>query len=355
MKNKFLIVLSFLILFAFHIDLKAQENVKPKNVVILIGDGMGLTQISAAMIANGGDLNILKMPATGFIKTSSADNLITDSGASGTAMATGHKTKNGAIGVDSSGKTVRSILEIAQELNKSTGLIVTSSITHATPAAFYAHQVSRKMDEEIALDLFNSNIDVIIGGGRKHFKNRSDKRDLIEGFQLKDYKYIEDYKKLDRRTGKKILALLANDYLDKYDKREDFYEVAFYAAFRKLIKDDDGFFLMIEGSQIDWAGHANNDKYLIGEMLEFDKLVGMVLKYLGQDNETLIIVLADHETGGVAITGGSMDDKTVDLKFASKKHTPVLIPVFAQGPGAENFVGVYENTQIFYKILELIQ
>ncbi len=346
----FLIAISALFLFTSNGQVK-----KPKNIIVLIGDGMGVGQISTAMVANGGDLNLFKFDHIGFIKTFSASDLITDSGAAATAMACGVKTYNGAIGVDTNKVPVKSIMEIAKEKNKACGIVVTSSVTHATPAAYYSHQPSRTMDEEIALDLYNADLDIIIGGGLKYFKNRKDNQDLVEMFMTKKYKFVDDIGKIDKRSSRKALMLVANDYLENKKNRDDYLMHAWQRAFRTLIKDKEGFFLMLEASQIDWAGHAKNTPYLLGEMRDFDDVIGNIWEFLGSDNETLILVLADHETGGLSINGGSLKTKKVVNRWTTKNHTASLVPVFAHGPGAELFDGVYDNTEIFTKLKSLIE
>ncbi|MEZ4952361.1 MAG: alkaline phosphatase [Saprospiraceae bacterium] len=327
----------------------------PKNIILMIGDGMGLTQITAGMYVNGNKLNLEAFKCIGLHKSYSSDDLITDSAAGATALASGIKTYNGAVGVDINGKPVKTIMEEAEERGLSTGLVVTSSIVHATPACFYAHQKLRSYKEQIAADLLKLDVDFFVGGGKKYFDRRDgDELDLVKELESKDY-YITDFFQKDFadvtiNPKKKFGYFTADDEPIPFMQGRDYLVQASKAATTFLSKHgDQGFFLMIEGSQIDWGGHANNSDYIISEMIEFDKAIGKVLEFALKDGETLVIVTADHETGGYAINPGSKMDSIVPA-FTTDKHTAALIPVFAYGPGAELFRGIYENTAIYHKM-----
>lgn len=327
---------------------KTKKN-KPKNIILLIGDGMGLSQVYAAMTVNGGQLNIAQMPYTGFSITTCYDKYITDSGAGGTAIAIGKKTYYGALGVDAEAMPSESILEIAEKHSLKTGLVSTSAITHATPASFIAHQKSRNMYEEIANDFLNTDIDVFIGGGKKHFIQRKDGRNLLTELKTKGYQVGE--KLTDIEDLKRPYAVLTDSvHTPKYPHRGELLPDATDMAVKTLSTGKKGFFLMVEGSQIDWGCHQNNTDYLLLETLDFDKAVGKALEFAVKDKNTLVIVTADHETGGMAIVGGNFEKHTIQAKYASTKHTAVMVPVFAYGPGADCFTGIYQNTDIFKKM-----
>ncbi len=335
-----------------HEDLKFKK--KPKNIVLLIGDGMGVSHIFSGITANKGKLHLMNFKSIGFSKTQSSDDYITDSAAGGTALACGKKTYNGAIGIDSNKNNIESILEIAERNDKATGLISTSAITHATPASFIAHQPQRKMYEEIAGDFLKTDIDVFIGGGKNFFTERKDGRDLYKELQDKGYQMFDDLEKASKVKSGKLGVLTAPEHNDIFSERGNMLVDATSQALEILSKDEDGFFLMVEGSQIDWGGHQNNTSYVVGEVLDFDKTVGEVLKFAIEDKETLVIVTADHETGGIALMDNSIISKGfVDARFATDGHTGVMVPVFAIGPGADEFMGIYENTAIFHKMVEL--
>jgi alkaline phosphatase len=324
-----------------------------RNVILLIGDGMGIPAVTAAMTVSELPLNIERCPVTGIQKTSASDKYITDSAAAGTALATGTKTKNGAIGVDSQGNKVKSILEIAEEHGLATGLVSTSSVTHATPASFIAHQGSRGSYEDIAADFLKTDIDVFIGGGYDHFTKRKDKINLIETLRSKGYEVDTTMNSISQSKSMKLVGFTApgqNPYRMK--GRGNMLPESSSKAIQILSKNSKGFFLMIEGSQIDWAEHANAADTTIDETLDFDKAVGVALDFAKADGHTLVVITADHETGGVTITGGDKETHKVKLNFSTKDHTAVMLPVFAFGPGAEKFTGIYENTEIFQKILK---
>lgn len=337
-------------------DLPQPKLIKaPKNIILMIGDGMGLTQISAGMYRNGNRLNLEKFPIIGLHKSYASNNLITDSAAGATAFACGIKTYNGAIGVNPDTVAVKTILEEAEENGLKTGMVATSTIVHATPASFIAHQKLRKMYEEIAADFLKTDIDFFLGGGKKFFDRRDDERNLYEELRAKNYfisdYFTEDLENIKMDYSKKFGYLTSDKDPLPVAQGRDYLIPAAEMAINYLDKVavDTGFFLMIEGSQIDWGGHANESEYIITEMIEFDKTIGNVLEFAAKDGETLVIVTADHETGGYAINPGSSMDSIVP-GFTSDYHTGTMIPVFAYGPGSELFGGIYENTAIYHKM-----
>ena len=313
---------------------------------------MGTAQIYAGMTVKKDKLNIEKFPVVGFQKTYSANSYVTDSGASGTAIATGHKTKNGSIAVDTSGKPLKSILEYAEDHGYVTGLVATSTITHATPASFIAHNVNRGDYESIASDFLKTDIELIIGGGEDHFNNREDSLNLIKSFEKMGYSFVRDLSGI-RNSSDKIICLVSKEALPPMGERDEkFLPDATQIAVDFLNNRGDGFFLMVEGSQIDWAAHDNNTEGVVAEVLDFDDAVGEALEFAMKDKETLVIVTADHETGGMGINGGSILEGTVEAGYTTDGHTGVMVPVFAFGPGAGQFSGIYENTDLFFKMME---
>ena len=326
-----------------------------KNIIFLIGDGMGASQVYAGLVANKGESYLKTMPVSGFSKTNSSDDLITDSAAGATAFSIGEKTYNGAIGVDKNETPKKTILEMAVEKGLGTGLVSSCAITHATPASFIAHQQDRGMQEEIAADFLKTDIDVFIGGGRKYFNQRKDDRNLLVELEAKGYDIINSMDSLKFAKGKKVAALVEEDHPKPVVQgREDMLPKAANFAIQNLKKNESGFFLMIEGSQIDWGGHDNNVPYIVTEMLDFDRTLGEVLKFAAKDGATLVVVTADHETGGFSVNGGSLETGVVEGKFTTGGHTAVMVPVYAYGPKAELFSGIMENTDIFYKFKEVL-
>ncbi len=336
----------------------------PLNVILMIGDGMGLTQISAGMYSNGNKLHLERFKAIGLHKSYSGDNLVTDSASGATAFSAGLKTYNGAIGVDMDTLPHQTILEMAEERGYRTGMVATSTIVHATPASFIAHQPLRKMYEEIAADFLKTEIDFFVGGGKKFFDRReTDERNLYEELENKGY-FVSDYFKKDLNEINPnpdglnfayftsdvdpLPVLQGRDYLNDASKK------ACEFLSKRSKNKETGFFLMIEGSQIDWGGHANNSDYIISEMIDFDETIGSILDFAEADGNTLVIVTADHETGGYAINPGSKMDSLV-TGFTTDYHTATLIPVFAYGPTAELYMGIYENTAIFDKMKKSLE
>ncbi len=328
----------------------------PKNIILFIGDGMGVSHVFAGITANGGLLNIQNMKHIGFSKTQSGDDYVTDSAAGGTAISTGTKTYNGAIGVDLEGQPVTSILEYAERHEKATGLVSTSAITHATPASFIAHQPKREMYEEIAGDFMNTDIDVFIGGGADFFTKRVDQRNLVLELNQKGYKVGYDVDEVAAFNSGKLAVLTAVGHNAGYRDRGDMLIKSTSKAIEVLNNaDSKGFFLMVEGSQIDWGSHQNDASYATGEVLDMDKAVAKALAFAVEDRRTLVIVTADHETGGMSIEGGDQQKGYVKSGFTTGNHTAVMVPVFAFGPGAEEFQGIYENTELFEKMYKLFR
>jgi len=326
----------------------------PRNIILLIGDGMGISQLQAGLTANRGRLFLENFKHIGFSKTHSSDNYITDSAAGGTAISAGVKTYNGAIGVDPEKNPVKTILEKAEEKGLATGLVSTSSITHATPASFIAHQTSRNMYEEIAADFLKTDIDVFIGGGYNHFANREDGLNLIEKLKENGYKVEQDISKIKKVKKGKLAGLTAPAHNARIEERGDMLEVATETALNILKRNKKGFFLMVEGSQIDWGGHAASTIYVVEDMLDFDKTVGKALEFAAKDGETLVIVTSDHETGGMAVLNGDYNNGMVVGEFTTGGHTGLMVPVFSYGPGAEKFTGIMDNTDINKKMEELL-
>lgn len=318
-----------------------------RNVIIMIGDGMGLPQVYAAYTATKGELNLFQLPVTGLLLTYSEDNYITDSAAGATAFACGEKTNNGALGVDAQGNRLRNIFEIAFEKKWATGFVVTCEVTHATPAAFYAHVNSREENEAIARNLAEANVNLIIGGGQKYFSDTLRPESPGKIMRKKGYRFSFSLDSLSETQDKQI-CLVAESHLPPVVMgRGDYLPVATERALRILSQNKNGFLLMVEGSQIDWGGHQNSAEYTISETVDFDKAVGRALEFARKDKHTLLIVIADHETGGLALTGGDIKLGKVETHFATTNHTAVPVIIYAYGPNAQLFSGVHQNTEIF--------
>lgn len=334
--------------------LSATRGKKAKNVVLMIGDGMGLVHTYTAWTANKGKLNLAQMPYTGLTKTYCANKLVTDSGAAGTALATGEKTNYHSVGVDTAGNDLASLTDYAQQAGKKTGVVVTCRLNDATPAAFCANHVERDSTENLVADYLQCNVDYLFGGGRKHFEKRTDGRNIIREMEEKGYTYVADEASLFANPELPVLALLDTLDLPSALKRGDIFQRVSVDALNRL-KNNQGFFVMLEGSQIDDFGHFNEVGNLVEEIFDFDKAVGNVLEWAARDGETLVVVTSDHETGGLSLVNGDLEQGEVQVWFTTKGHSGVMVPVYAYGPGAENFTGVMENTEVSKKIRAILE
>ncbi len=326
-----------------------------QNIILFIGDGMGIQQVAVTRIATvgpDGRLAIDKMPVTGILTTHSADNLITDSAAGATAMSTGVKTRNGMIGMNADTLSYATILELAKQQGKSTGLVATSSIAHATPAAFGAHVPNRRMQDKIAEQLLQNKIEVLLGGGKKYFipqsengSGRKDDLNLLTLAQQQGYTVVETRADLQKATAPYLLGLFAMDGLTTREPEPSLAEMT-AKALQILSADPDGFFLMVEGSQIDWGGHANNLDKVIRQTRLFDEAVKVGIQFAQKHGNTLVVVVADHETGGLTIVKGKPDGSDLEIKWVTNYHTGQPVPVYAFGPFSQLFTGVHDNTFI---------
>ena len=355
---------------------------KPKNIILLISDGMSLTQVSTYRLLKGGPnerIAVDKFPVSGIVLTHSENAIVTDSASSATAFSTGRKTNNGALGLDEDNKILENFTEIIDRYGYVSSLISTSEITHATPAAYASHVDLRWKTDEISLQMMESNVMTILGGGRHFFLpedlggKRSDGLNLLE--QMESSRMVMTEKKeldsFDHSDLGKVVGLFADEALRDKEKPENHVfepsssEMLNFAINRSEKFNENGckgFFIMLEGSQVDWAGHANDLDYLKREMRDFDEAVELALDYAIQNPDTLVIATADHETGGLLIESSSPTDYTApEVKFSFNtgigygSHTGVPVPVYAYGPGSENFTGTLDNTDIFYAMLEAVK
>ncbi len=329
----------------------ANPHAEIRNVILMIGDGMGVSHVFAALSANNDQLYMQYATRIGLQKTKCLDHYSTDSAAAGTAMSTGTKTNYKHIGVDANGKPLKTILEISSENGKSTGLVAACKITHATPASFIAHVENRGQYEDIAEYFITDKLDVFIGGGLDDFNKREDERSLIPDLKNQGYQVVTTAEELDEIKSGKIAALLSTGHIDRYPARGEFLPESTNKAIEILSQDEDGFFLMVEGSQIDWGGHDNSVEYVIEELLDFDRTVGEVLKFAEKDGHTLVIITSDHETGGMSVHDAIPAEGKVEGRFTTGSHSSVMVPVFSYGPGADAFIGIYENTEIFHRMM----
>jgi len=379
-----------------------------RSVILLIGDGMGFAQMTAARWAKAdenlsnymdAELYMDGMEYAGYSSTTSADSFVTDSAAAGTVLATGHKTNNGIIGQDETaifgvqdGENLTTILELAEADGKATGIVTNMRITHATPASFYAHVNHRDNENRIAEQLLASGADVALGGGLCYFVgmnetdplggagSRDDDQNLLREAQDLGYVFVYNRTELltiDPEETEKLLGLFGTSHLyfelrrkNEIDPQPSLSEMT-EKAIEVLSRDDDGFFLMVEGGTIDHACHIRSYENTTAETLAFDEAVKVALDYADRSGDTLVVVTADHEAGGLVLGSVDFDDYSAgDPVFASglafvpgegynltptgmSTHTAVDVPLMASGPGADRFSrGRTDNTEIFYLMKE---
>ena len=329
-----------------------QEPAKALNVIYFIGDGTALPQVYAGMLATRQEMVFPKFPYIGVVDTHSSSNDITDSAAGGTALSSDHKTKNAMVGMNPDTIPVKTLLEVFHEQGKETGLVVTSYITHATPACFYAKVPHRRQYEDIAMQLAEAdNINLAIGGGRKHFNQRKDSLNLIERMESElGWKVYDTLDDIDV-TCKKYAVLANDDHMPPAAERGDFLPRAVKTALKTLDGAENGFFLMVEGSQIDFACHANDSAWMVDELVDFSYAIQIALDYAEEHGNTLVVVTADHETGGLTMPDKQGKYTDVSFCYSTGSHTCLPVMVYAYGPGAEQFTGWMQNTAIKGKIL----
>lgn len=336
------------------VSVKEPKGRKVKNIIFMIGDGMGLEQISAAWVCNGGKLNLDNFTNVGIQRTYSANKLVTDSAAAGTALATGHKTDNGMISMTPDTVAVKSLAEEAMEKGKRTGAAVTCRVNDATPAVFFSHSASRKNQEDIVEQMAGSGVYFLAGGGTKFWRDREDGKDISEDVKARGYYYVETKEDLMAVENGPVIALMDTYELKPSLDRGDILPASVTKAL-ELLDNRKGFFLMIEGSMIDDGGHDNKAGHTMEEIFDFDRTLGIVLEWAAKDGQTLVIVTADHATGGMTLLSGSIDEKRIRVNYSTTGHNGIALPVFAWGPHSEDFVGIYENTELSDRIRALIR
>lgn len=370
----------------------ASCNVKKpevENVIYLIGDGMGFGAVTSLLVSEDSLTGFEQAPIVGLSETCSANNYVTDSPAGGTALATGTRTNNGYLGVDPEGNQLTSILRKAQGMGKKTGIVVNTTLTEATPGAFYAGVTSRYMVFDIAKQFTESGVDVAIGAGLDHFINRPDSLDLTATLIEKGYDVYLSWENVLNTSSDKFIGILplcdvhrsesdnntagaaegqevclaaqlaasAGEETATHLSEPDLYlEKATAKALDVLSRDSkDGFFLMIESAVIDGYGHNNDPEGMIEEMQEFDRTLRQLVEYVNTHPNTLLVVTADHETGGTGLDYCGYEAGKPRLNFSTHGHTGTVVPIFAYGPGAEAFAGVMKNVDLPKKIEELIR
>ncbi len=366
MKSRVFVLLTSIAVIALTIN-PLNTSAKPrksevKNIILMIGDGMGAAQITHYMVENRyKPINMQRATGGGMVITYSANNRVTDSAAAATAYATGQKTNNSKLSVDPQNNPLPTILEKAEQAGLATGVVATCYLTHATPAAFYAHSKRRYDNDTIAVQLINSGIDVAFGSGDKIFTNRKDGRNLLEEATAAGYNVahnIDDLKEC--HDGNHILVYpTGSNHMPAWDERGDYLPRATAKALEILSNNSrKGFFAMIEGSLIDYGGHGNSAKITYDETRDFDQAVGVAMDFADQHPGTLVIILADHETGGLSIVSNNEDftesESGVKCRFSTGGHSGTMVPLLTYGAGANTIGGIYDNTEINHLMCKLL-
>jgi alkaline phosphatase len=353
-------------------DLNQQGIASNLSIILMIGDGMGYEHIKLARLVELGidtSFGFETLPYNSNVSTRSADNLITDSAAAATAMATGMKTNNGMLSVLPNLNIIETILEIAQNVNKSTGMVTTTSITHATPAAFMTHVPSRYSTVEIARQIVEeSGVDVMLGGGSSYFSAGQ-----ISELESKGLVYAENNSILMNCNSSKVIGLFAAGDFPYEESRNPLLTPSLYNMTRKAIellsKNSHGFFLMIEGGKIDHAAHAHNKTNLALETIEFNAAIEYAMEYCFENNNTLLLITADHETGGLRVLDYNLNEtlpsvlesyeerknlriqraNNISVSWSSTSHTATNVPIYIYNPifsELEN-TSLINNTEVF--------
>ncbi len=370
--------------FALVCSCTAEKPQHPHNVIYLIGDGMGFGAVSSLLLSEEEETGFEMAPVIGLNETQSANNYVTDSPAGGTALATGMRTCNGFLGVGPDSVQLVSVLKKAQQMGKKTGIVVNTTLTEATPGAFYAGVTSRSMSYKIAEQFTQSGVDVAVGAGLSAFINRPDSVDLTAVLIDKGYDVYLDWKSVLNTDSEKFVGILeigdvhrrnkssnrsagaadgaevclaaklaaeaSDGDTTRFSQPEEYLEKATIKAIEQLSKNaPNGFFLMIESAIIDGYGHNNDSEGMIEEMQEFNRTLKTLVAYVNEHPNTLLVVTADHETGGTGVAYKSYpvnEPQGLKLNFSTKGHTGTVVPIFAYGAGAQEFAGIFQNREL---------
>ena len=322
-----------------------------RNVIFLIGDGMGLSQITAAAYANCG-LTLMNFNYIGLQRNNAHGAFTTDSAAGGSALATGERHANRHISMTEEGEAVPSLSDWFRGKGLPVGVVTLGNAVDATPTAFYGHSVERDNADELTRCLLDTPVDLLCGSGIRQFTERGDGIDLI-GELSKNYRFVRSIDEINAAEGRVVCI---DERMDEAAEESNLglLAEATRAAIDKLQeRGDKGFFLMVEGAKIDYAGHSRCLPGSVIEMLSFDLAVAEALKFADENGQTLVVVTADHETGGLVLLDGDEQSGRIMGVYTTDDHTPAMLPVFAYGPGADRFCGTYLNTEIARRIREL--
>lgn len=337
-----------------------------RNLIFMIGDGMGLSHVAAMMIEGGyAPTAFDRMQNVALIATRSANNLVTDSAAAGTALASGAKTDNGRLGEAPDGHALESMIEKAWKRRMPTGLVVTCKIQHATPGAFYAHVPSRNLYDEISRQLASSRIDVAFGGGKAEMTAPdASGRSAADELARSGCRVIYDWSRAEDIRSGRVAGFFADEHMPSMlDGRGDYLPQATRKALEILENNardaGTGFVLMVEGSQIDFESHGNRADGVLAEVRDFEAAVSAAMRFADNHPGTLLVVTADHETGGLTMPSCKADftasESGMEYKFGTGSHTGILVPVYLYGAGAERINGILDNAELSRRLMALLE
>ena len=318
-----------------------------RNVILMIGDGMGLEQVSCAWVLNHGKLNLDRFPSIGLSRTWCTNELITDSGAGGTALAAGVKTAYSHVGTAADSTDLASVLVKAKELGKKTGVAVTCHFADATPCDFCCHNEYRYNQDDLIADYVTCGVDYLSGGGLDWFTvKRKDNRDITREMAAAGYTVALTEEEL-MAADLPVIGILAPDNLPVAMERGDLYRRTVARGLDILSREcgEQGFVMMLEGSCIDDWLHGNDIEKAMEELLDFDRTIGDVLAWAAADGHTLVVVTADHNTGALTLQDGNLEEGRIGVAFGSESHNGIAVPVYAWGPGSDAFTGIRDNAE----------
>lgn len=335
-----------------------------RNLIFMIGDGMGVAQLSMFKIESKTSTAFDRAQSVALISTHSANNRVTDSSAAGTALASGHKTNNSMVGCTPDGQPCESMMAKAVARGLTTGIVVTCNLQHATPAAFYAHSTDRDAFAAISGDMLCSGIDVLVGGGRAWLDIPCTEADnYFDAFARRGYHVTENFSSADTLLSGRLLAVLADKHMSTADRRGDILPRATGRTLEILSANaaqcGKGFMLLVEGSLIDYGGHENDAPKTLGEMRDFERAVALAMDFADRTPGTLVVIAADHETGGLSIASNDEEfrhgESGIDYRFSTGGHTATLVPVLLYGAEAGRISGIMDNTDLARRIMELME
>ena len=359
------------------VDINSLSQNNEPSIILMIGDGMGFEHIKLGRwveVGSNDNLTMEQLPWNASVTTNSADSAVTDSAAAATAMATGYKTNNSMLSISPDLVELQTILEIAQSLEKSTGLVSTTHIQHATPAAFMAHVINRNNYTEITRQIVEeTGVDVLLGGGRQYFSESQ-----LNIMESNGYTITENRTELAAVTSGKILGLFGSVEID-YEVDRNFATTPSLGemtdkAIELLSQDSDGFFLMVEGGKIDWAAHAHDKVGVALELAAFNDAVRIAINYVNTHDNTILIVTADHETGRLTVVSNNLSDdfpvfglseeqnrtlridraNNISVTWDTTGHSSIRVPIFGLGSSFDTMTDndTIDNTNIFDIMVE---